>query len=163
MLLTAFRNCERVALQGCYTFSDYLFCLVYTAPWNLKHPSKTPFRSTFIKTDLLPISEKILSYSFFANQRLLIMNSSIISTDYELSTNKSLANITFTDNDIGKIIRDLDRNKAYVHDMMSTCMLKICGDFVYKPLGLIFRACLDHEMFPQNWKKVNVLLIHIKK
>ena len=90
------------------------------------------------------------------------MNSSIISTDYELSTNKSLANITFTDNDIGKIIRELERNKAYVHDMMSTCMLKICGDFVYKPLGLIFRACLDHEMFPQNWKKVNVLLIHIK-
>ena len=54
-------------------------------------------------------------------------------------------------------------NKAYGHDMMSIRMLKICGDSNYKPLGLIFRACLEHRVFPQNWKKANVLPIHKKK
>ena len=41
-------------------------------------------------------------------------------------------------------------------------MLKICGDSIYKPLGIIFRACLEHGVFHQNWEKTNVVPIHNK-
>ena len=41
-------------------------------------------------------------------------------------------------------------------------MLIICGDSIKKLLGLIFRACLEREIFPQNWEKANVVPIHKK-
>ena len=107
--------------------------------------------------------EKAELFNFlFANQCSLVQNSSVLPTDFELFTDQSLSNITFTDNDIGRIISSLDHNKAHGHDMMSICMLKIYGDSINKPLGLIFRACLHHEIFPQNWKKAIAVPIHKK-
>ena len=41
---------------------------------------------------------------FFANQSSLVRNSSALPTDFEIFTDKSLSNITFADNDIGRII-----------------------------------------------------------
>ena len=73
----------------------------------------------------------------------MITNTNVLPTNCESLTDKSLSNISFTDNDIGKIIKCLDPNKAHGHDMMSMRMLKICGDSIYKPLRLIFRASLD--------------------
>ena len=101
--------------------------------------------------------------SFSVNQCSLIRNKIVLPTDYELFTHKSLSNITFTGNDIGKIISSLNPSKAHGHDMMSICMLKICGDSIYKPSRPIFRACLEHGAFPQNWKKFNVVPIHKKE
>ena len=94
--------------------------------------------------------------SFFGNQCSLITNTSVLPTNCESLTDKSLSNISFTDNDIGKIIKCFDPNKAQGHDMMSICMLKICGDSIYKPLHLIFRASLDQGTFPLCFKKANV-------
>ena len=91
--------------------------------------------------------------SFFANQCSLITNTSVLPTNCESLTDKSLSNISFTDNDIGKIIKSLDPNKAHGHDMMSIPMLKICGDSIYKPLHLIFSASLDQGTFRLCWKK----------
>ena len=34
---------------------------------------------------------------------------------------------------------------------MSIRMLKICGDSIHKSLEIIFRACLEHGVFPQNY------------
>ena len=79
--------------------------------------------------------------SFFANQCSLSTNNSVLPTNCESLTDKSLSNISFTDNDIGKIIKSLNPNKA--HDMMSIHMVKICGDSIYKPLHFFFRASLD--------------------
>ena len=47
--------------------------------------------------------------------------------------------------------------------MMSIRMLKICGGSINKPLEPIFKACLEHGVFPQNWKKSNVVSIHKKR
>ena len=91
--------------------------------------------------------------SSFANQCSSVQNSSVLPTDFELFRDKSFSNI-FTDNDGGRI-SSLDPNKAHGHDMMSIRMLKICGNSINKPLGLIFRACLEHGIFPQNWKKTH--------
>ena len=100
--------------------------------------------------------------SFFSDQCSLVRNSSVLPTDFELFTDKSLSNITFSVNSIIRIISSLDPNKAHGHNMMNIRILKICGDSINKPLGLIFRACLEHGIFPQNWKKTNLVLIHKK-
>ena len=81
--------------------------------------------------------------SFFANQCSLITNTSVVPTNCESLTDKSLSNISFNDTDTGKMIKSLDPNKAHGHDVMSIRMLKICRDSIYKPLHLIFRASLD--------------------
>ena len=109
------------------------------------------------------IREKTEIFNFlFPNQCSLIRNSSVLFSDYELFTDKSLWNITFVDKDIRRIKRSLDPNKGQGHDVMSICMLKICGDSIYRPLELIFRACLVHGVFPQNWIRSNLLFLFIK-
>ena len=80
-------------------------------------------------------------------------------TDFEPFTDKFLSNIAFTDNDIGRILNGLDRNKAHDHDKMSTCRLNIC---IKKPLGLIFKDCLEHGSFLKIGKKPTLFLF-IKK
>ena len=41
-------------------------------------------------------------------------------------------------------------------------MLKICSLSIYKPLEIIFRTCLDHGKFPEEWKKANVVPVFKK-
>ena len=36
-------------------------------------------------------------------------------------------------------------------------MLKLCNEFICKPLGIIFRSCLENGKFPSEWKKANVV------
>ena len=93
----------------------------------------------------------------------MITNTSVPPTNCESLTDKFLSNISVTDNDIEHIIKYLDPNKAHGHDMMSIRMLKICGDFIYKPLRLIFRASLDEGTFPLCLKKAKILPIYKKK
>ena len=93
----------------------------------------------------------------------MIKNSNVLSTDYELFTDESLSNVTLTNNSIGKIIKGLDPNKAYGHGLMRIRILKICRGFICKPLGLIFRPCLEYGAFPQNWIKAIVAPIHKKR
>ena len=38
-ILTAFRSCKRVTLQGCYALSDSLLSLAFATRWNPKHSS----------------------------------------------------------------------------------------------------------------------------
>ena len=78
------------------------------------------------------------------------------------NTRESLTTIDFSNNDILKIIRNLDPNKAHGHDVISIRMVKICDDFVCKPLKLIFQSCLESGKFPSKLKKANVVPIHRK-
>ena len=41
-------------------------------------------------------------------------------------------------------------------------MLKLCGEYIYKPLNLIFRSCLKTGQFPSEWKKANVVPVFKK-
>ena len=78
------------------------------------------------------------------------------------NTRESLTTIDFSNNDILKIIRNLDPNKAHGHDMISIRMVKICDDSICKPLKLIFQSCLESGKFPSKLKKANVVPIHRK-
>ena len=107
--------------------------------------------------------EKAELFNFlFANQCLLIKNTSVLPTNYENLTDKTLSNIAFTKNEIGKIIKGSDHNKPHGHDMISIHMLKLFGGAIDKPLRLIFSACLDQGIFPLYWKKAKVVPINTK-
>ena len=73
-----------------------------------------------------------------------------------------ISTITFTSDDVATLIQNLDPNKAHGHDMLSTCMLKLCGKSISKSLDLIFQSCIKHEEFPAEWKKANAVPVHKK-
>ena len=53
----------------------------------------------------------------------------------------------------------LDPNKAHGHDMISIRMLKMSGDAKIEPLFKIFKNCLKCGIFPDDWKKGNIVPI----
>ena len=99
---------------------------------------------------------------FFAKQCTLVENTRKLPTNSFKIINNLLSTISFTKDDIAKTIKNPNPNKAHVFDMVSICMLKICGDSILKPLQLIFKSCLENEKFPIEWKKANVVPVHKK-
>ena len=61
-----------------------------------------------------------------------------------------------------KIIRDLDISKAHGFDDISIRMVKLCDDSPVKPLSIIFQKCIHSGVFPDSWKKSNIVPIHRK-
>ena len=78
-------------------------------------------------------------------------------------TNTCLSTVRFSENDILKVIRKLDPNKAHGHDKISIRMLKLSDKAICKPLHMIFTSCLETGVFPIHWKKANVVPIHKKE
>ena len=99
---------------------------------------------------------------FFAKQCTLVENSSKLPTNSFKRTNNLLSTISFTKDDIAKIIKNLNPNKAHGFDMISIRMIKNCGESILKPLELIFKSCLENGKFPIEWKKANVVPVHKK-
>ena len=66
-----------------------------------------------------------------------------------------------TEEDIDKVNKNLDSNKAHGHDMISIRTLKICGKSIIKFLHITYtvakKGCL-----PDEWKKTNNVLVHRK-
>ena len=88
--------------------------------------------------------------NFFADQCSILRNKSELPATLSKKSSESLTTIDFSNNDILKIIRNLDPNKAHGHDMISIRMVKICDDSICKPLKLISQSCLDSGKFPAN-------------
>ena len=104
-----------------------------------------------------------LCNSFFAKQCSLINNSSKLSLNLDYTTEKRLDIICFSNNDIVKIIQNLDPNEAHVHDEISIHMInKFAINKYLKPLQLIFNYCIDTGSFPLEWKAFNVVPVHKK-
>ena len=76
--------------------------------------------------------------------------------------NNILSTISFTENNIAKIIKNLNPNKAHGFDMFSIRMFKICGDSILKSLELIVKSCTESGKFTIEWKKANVVPVHKK-
>ena len=76
--------------------------------------------------------------SFLADQYSLISNSGELPSKLEYLTQSRLSSITFSKDDIAKMIQNLDPNKAHGHDQISIRMLKLCSNSICKPLEIIF-------------------------
>ena len=76
--------------------------------------------------------------NFFASQCMSIVNDSILPSKVMYRTENRLSAISFKDEDVMKIIKSLDINKAHGHDNISIRLLQNCGAEVVKPLSFIF-------------------------
>ena len=65
----------------------------------------------------------------------LLKNISTLPNTCSKHTNNILDTIIFSKEDIYKIIKNLDPNKAHGHDMISIRMIKLCGISICKPLN----------------------------
>ena len=100
--------------------------------------------------------------SYFAEQCTPLVNNSKLLSVLTVPTESLLESFYFSADHMGDIIKKLDPNKAHGHDMITIHMLKLCGDSIWKPLEIIFKNCLKEGMFPDEWKKANVVTIHKK-
>ena len=69
----------------------------------------------------------------------------------------------FPEHDIISIIRSLNNNKAHGWDGISICMIKICDESIASPLKIIFDTAIKSGIYPEKWKKANVVPVHKKE
>ena len=99
---------------------------------------------------------------FFSKQCSILDNASVLPQHLSSLTKNNLSYFDFNNDDILKLIRDLDSSKAHGHDGISIRMLKLCDNSIVKPLMIIFNNCLNDSVFPEIWKKGNIVPIHKK-
>ena len=73
-----------------------------------------------------------------------------------------LQEFAISEEKILRIIRNLNLNKAHGWDEISVRMIKMCDNSLIIPLKLIFQNCLRHGIFPETWKRANVVPVHKK-
>ena len=73
-----------------------------------------------------------------------------------------LNDITFDNEKLLKIIQLLDANKTHAYDGISIRMLKLSSPSIVKPLFITFQNCLKSSIFPDDWKKGNIVPVHKK-
>ena len=78
-------------------------------------------------------------------------------------TSCRLSTVDIDSKKILKLIQGLNSTKAHGHDGLSIRMLKLCGSSLIKPLSLLFNNCLRDGVFPNDWKKSNVIPMHKKR
>ena len=111
--------------------------------------SKIPLIPTLLVTEFL--NKVNLFNNYFTKQCTLISNDSTVPVNTNFETWERLSSLGFCVDDIVKIIRSLDQNKAHGHNEISICMIKLCVSSISKPLHLIFRYCLE-TVIPQMEK-----------
>ena len=77
-------------------------------------------------------------------------------------TQLRLSSINFEKEDIFKIMRNLNINKAHGHDNISIRMLKISDFVLVEPLPLIYKNCTNSGVFLKYGKDL-ILFQYTKK
>ena len=90
--------------------------------------------------------------SYFASQFTPVINKSQLPS-FEFKTSKRIEKITFTDDHMNLIIKNLDVDKANGWDNISIGMIKHCGKSIALPLSLIFQSILNDRVLLDDWKK----------
>ena len=63
-------------------------------------------------------------------------------------------------NDIYLILKNLNPEKAHGRDDISIKMIQHCGKGIIESLRILFLSFLDKGVYPDDWKKSNVVPIH---
>ena len=100
--------------------------------------------------------------NFFANQCSLIDTDSVLPQE-NFKTNLRINNILLDEAKILALIRALEVNKAHGWDDISIQMIKICDESLVKPLVKIYQFSLDSCIFPNRWKRANVVPVYKNK
>ena len=103
----------------------------------------------------------ISNHGFCYSYCTLINNNSTLSP-FGYKANSKFDNISFTENEIISSIRSLNHNKAHGWDAISIRMIKMCDESIVFPLQSIFESALKFGVYPDKWKKANVIPVHKK-
>ena len=76
-------------------------------------------------------------------------------------TQSRLSSISFNEDEILKIVRALNINKAHGHDDISIRMIKISDKSLLKPLIILFEYSTKSS-YPDIWKRSNIIPVHKK-
>ena len=150
-------------------------------PTKLANPSTSsktywPILKTFVNGKKIPIISPLLVNDkfvtnlektnlfneFFSKKCQPLKNNSTLPKSNTYHAENRLNDITFDNEKLLKIIQLLDANKAHGYDGISIRMLKLSSPFIIKPLSIIFQNCLKSGIFPDDWKKGNIVLAHKK-
>ena len=126
---------------------------------------KIPIILPILKEGKLESDFKIKANYFdnlFASQCTPLVNNSKLPDKITYNSAARLTSIKFDNNDILKIIRSLNVNKAHGHDDISVRMIQMCDELLVQPLSLILRGCIDTGVYPDTWKKSNIVPVHKK-
>ena len=83
--------------------------------------------------------------SYFSQQCTTVDNDSSIPLNITFATEQKLSTLEFCTDDIVKIIKLLDPNKAHEHDEISIRMIKLCATSIAKPSSNLFRNCFENQ------------------
>ena len=81
------------------------------------------------------------------------LNDSKLTENQTSITETKLSSFDIEDEDIYKIIKTLDINKANGNDEVSIRMLKLCDKSIVKPLSIIFKIVKLRRLFLISGKK----------
>ena len=100
---------------------------------------------------------------FFASKCTPLKTDSVLPTLLAQESEARFSKITFSDDQILKILRALDINKAHGHNEISIRMLKLCDKSIITPLSIMFQNCIDTRTFPDTWKKSDIVPVQKKR
>ena len=109
-----------------------------------------------------PFQKAELLNNYFGEQ-----STSDIPNNYSLPpfcfhTAARLENIFITEDQVLKVLCNLNANKASGPDGIGNRLLKYIAFSICKPLTILFNRCLNEGIFPEDWKEANVTPIYKK-
>ena len=99
---------------------------------------------------------------FYASICTPIQNSRVL-PPLKYGTSKKLNSFSVFEKDILLIIKALDSSKAHEYDNLSIKMIKLCEESIAIPLKIIFEDSLKCGVFPEIWKKANLVPVYKKE
>ena len=100
--------------------------------------------------------------TFFAEQCTPLKNDSLLPLNQIFLTQSRLNSLDFNEDEIIKIIRALNVNKAHGCDDISIRMIKICDKSLLKPLILLYENSIKDSCYPDIWKRSIIIPVHKK-
>ena len=87
-------------------------------------------------------------------------NDSSLPSSFEFYSQSKFSSLNIIEDNILKIGRAPNIDKAHGHNEISVSMIKICDEALVKPLSLIYKNCIDTGVFPDIWKKSNIVPVY---
>ena len=114
----------------------------------------------FVVSDF--ITKANYSNNFFASQYSHVVNSSRLPY-FCYKTQKRISDIEIKEDNILLIIKNLNPTKEHGRDNVSIHMIQLCGKSIVKPLKYLFESSLTAGIFPEDWKKGNIISVYKKE
>ena len=132
---------------------------------NFRQWQKIPIIPTVLVNDkfITNFLEKAnLFNEFFSKQCQSLQGNSTLPKSNTYHTENGLNDIAFDNKKLVKIIQSLDANKAHGYYGISIRMVKLSSPSIVKTLSITFQNCLKYSIFPDDWKKGNIVPVYKK-